>query len=126
MSDKEIKNSYEGSAKRMRGDDKTLGSKLTPGDFNDPSINTEGFKSAPVRYDLLDPSFTMEEVHRWQREHIQSDDQGKDGYPLNVILDPAMREMYQVVNKAGLSNVFDRFSQQQPTQCKYCIEGLSC
>ncbi len=44
---------------------------------------------------------------------------------MNVILDPAMREMYQVVNKSQMTNVFDRFSEQQP-RCKFCIEGLSC
>lgn len=121
-----IKNSYEGSAGRMRGDQKTFGSQLTPADFNDPAINTEGYKNNEVRFDTFDKSPSMEEVHKWQREHIQTEDQSKEGYPLNIIIDPAMREMYQVVNKADMTNVFDRFSQQQPTQCKFCIEGLSC
>lgn len=126
MSDKDIKNSYKKSAERMRGDNKTLGSQLTQEDFNDPSINTDSFESKNVSYQGFEKSPSMEEVHRWQREHISKGDQGKDGYPLNVIIDPAMREMYQVTHNADMTNVFDRFSEQQPIQCKFCVEGLSC
>jgi carbon-monoxide dehydrogenase catalytic subunit len=126
MSDKDIKNSYERSGERMRGDGKTLGSQLTPEDFNDPNINQKAFESKEVDYDNIEKSPNMEEVHKWQREHIKKDDQSKEGYPLNVILDPAMREMYQVVHNADMTNVFDRFTQQQPIQCKFCVEGLSC
>ena len=125
MSDKDIEKSFERSAERMRGDNKTFGSQLTPKDFNDTNINTEVF-GGTIDYDKIEKSPSMEKVHAWQREHIKVDDQSKEGYPLNVIIDPAMREMYQVVHDADMTNVFDRFSQQQPTQCKFCIEGLSC
>lgn len=68
----------------------------------------------------------MEEVHKWQREHIQVQDQGKEGFPLNVMVDPAMREMYQHVHAQGLTNVFDRFDQQEKIRCNFCVQGLSC
>ncbi len=126
MSDKDVEKSYERSAERMRGDNKTFAADLTAKDYNDPSLHEDIHNSVSVDYDKIDKMPDMEEVHRWQREHIQKDDQSKEGYPLNVIIDPAMREMYQVVHDAGMTNVFDRFSQQQPTQCKFCIEGLSC
>ncbi len=127
MSNENEKKSFESSAQRMEGANATIGSKLTANDYNDPEINTNYSDNKDVQYDGIEklPS-EMSEVHKWQREHISKGDQPKDGYPLNVIIDPAMREMYQVVNKAGLTNVFDRFSQQQPIQCKFCIEGLSC
>ncbi|MBS4538908.1 anaerobic carbon-monoxide dehydrogenase catalytic subunit [Clostridium sp. D2Q-11] len=126
MSDKDINKSYERSAERMRGDKKTLGSQLTNKDFNDPTIHGDIHNDMEIDYNSIEKSPSMEDVHKWQREHIKKDDQGKDGYPLNVIIDPAMREMYQAVNKAGMTNVFDRFSEQQPIQCKFCVEGLSC
>jgi len=126
LSDKDIKKSYEKSAERMQGSNSTFGSQLTSDDYNDPDINTNGFKNKEVIYDNIEKSPSMEAVHRWQREHISKGDQSKEGYPLNVIIDPAMREMYQVVHDADMTNVFDRFSQQQPIQCKFCIEGLSC
>jgi len=121
----DIFKSFERSAERMRGDNKTYAADLTKQDFNDPAMH-EHAHDAKVDYDGINKSPSMERVHQWQREHIQKEDQSKEGYPLNVILDPAMREMYQVVHNAGMTNVFDRFSQQQPTQCKFCIEGLSC
>ncbi|WP_131918127.1 anaerobic carbon-monoxide dehydrogenase catalytic subunit [Heliophilum fasciatum] len=66
-------------------------------------------------------------VHEWQREHVAGKhDQDKAGYPLNVILDPAMRVMYKSVHDQGLSNVFDRFTEQEKIRCKFCVEGLSC
>ncbi|NOH17169.1 anaerobic carbon-monoxide dehydrogenase catalytic subunit [Clostridium cochlearium] len=127
MSNENIKDSYEKSVNRMSGDNTTFGSKLKPEDFNDPDINTNAFNDKKVNYNNFEKSpASMKEVHKWQRQHINKKDQSKDGYPLNVIIDPAMREMYQIVNKAGMTNVFDRFSQQQPIQCKFCIEGLSC
>lgn len=126
LSDKDIKKSYQKSAERMEGSNTTLGSKLTSEDYNDPNINISGFKNKKVDYEKIEKSPSMEEVHKWQREHINKDDQSKEGYPLNIIIDPAMREMYQVVHDANMTNVFDRFSQQQPIQCKFCIEGLSC
>ncbi|KNF08168.1 carbon monoxide dehydrogenase CooS [Gottschalkia purinilytica] len=126
MSDKDIKKSFERSAQTMRGDNKTFGSQLTKEDFNDPSLHEDIHGKVSVEYENIEKSPSMEDMHKWQRDHIKVDDQSKEGYPLNVIIDPAMREMYQVVHNAGMTNVFDRFSQQQPIQCKFCIEGLSC
>ncbi len=126
MSDNDIKKSYEKSAGTMRGDNTTFGTKLTKEDSNDPLTHTHLHNRISVDYDNIQKSPSMEEVHKWQRQHIKKDDQTKEGYPMNVIIDPAMREMYQVVHDAGMTNVFDRFSQQQPIQCKFCIEGLSC
>jgi anaerobic carbon-monoxide dehydrogenase catalytic subunit len=126
MSDKDIKKSYEHSAERMRGDNSTFAAKLVDEHFNDPDLHTDIHNRIKIDYDRIEKSPPMEQVHQWQREHVGKGDQSKEGYPLNVIIDPAMREMYQVVHDAGMTNVFDRFSQQQPTQCKFCIEGLSC
>lgn len=126
MSEKDIKNSYEESSKRMSGSDKTLSSALALADTNDPAAHEDLHEKVKADYESITKSPSMEEVHKWQREHIKKGDQTKEGYPLNVIIDPAMREMYQVVHNSGMTNVFDRFSQQQPTQCKFCIEGLSC
>jgi anaerobic carbon-monoxide dehydrogenase catalytic subunit len=126
MSDEDIKKSYEHSAERMRGDNTTFSAKLKDEHFNDPDRHGDIHERVTVDYNGITKSPSMEEVHKWQREHVSKDDQSKDGYPLNIIIDPAMREMYQVVHNAGMTNVFDRFSQQQPTQCKFCIEGLSC
>lgn len=126
MSDKEIKESYERSAERMSGENKTLASALTMADTNDPDFHGDIHEKVKVDYTAIEKSPSMEEVHQWQREHIKKGDPSKEGFPLNVIIDPAMREMYQIVHNAGMTNVFDRFSQQQPTQCKFCIEGLSC
>lgn len=126
MSDKDIQKSFEKSAERMRGDSKTFGSQLTGEDYNDPTLHEDIHQSVKVDYEAIDKMPSMEEIHKWQREHIKKNDQSKEGYPLNVIIDPAMREMYQVVHSADMTNVFDRFSQQQPIQCKFCIEGLSC
>ncbi|GAB6179531.1 anaerobic carbon-monoxide dehydrogenase catalytic subunit [Desulfotomaculum defluvii] len=95
-------------------------------DTNDPSAHEDRNKTeVPYNYRKFEPSPKGEELHRWQREHIKKDDQSKEGYPLNVIVDPAMREMYQVVHNQGLTNVFDRFQEQQP-QCNFCAPGLSC
>lgn len=126
MSDKQIKDSFERSAGTMRGDNTTFGSKLTGEDSNDPNTHGDLHNRIQFDYDKIEKSPSMEDVHKWQREHVSKGDQSKEGYPLNVIIDPAMREMYQVVHDAGMTNVFDRFSQQQPIQCKFCIEGLSC
>ena len=126
MTDKDVKQSYERSAQRMRGDQKTFAASLTDQDYNDPNLHQDIHERVKIDYNKMDKMPNMEEVHKWQRDHIAKDDQSKEGYPLNVIIDPAMREMYQVVHDAGMTNVFDRFSQQQPTQCKFCIEGLSC
>ncbi|MDP4090310.1 MAG: anaerobic carbon-monoxide dehydrogenase catalytic subunit [Bacillota bacterium] len=126
MSDKDIKDSYQRSAERMRGDDTTFGTKLRNEHSNDPDTHQDIHNIIKVDYNVIQKSPPMEDVHKWQREHISKGDQSKEGYPMNVIIDPAMREMYQVVHDSGMTNVFDRFSQQQPIQCKFCIEGLSC
>lgn len=126
MSDKDIKESYERSAERMRGDNHTIAADIGLAHTNDPTAHEDIHDKVKIDYQNITKSPSMEDVHAWQRDHIKTDDQSKDGYPLNVIIDPAMREMYQVVHNAGMTNVFDRFSQQQPIQCKFCIEGLSC
>ena len=126
MSDKDITKSFERSAQRMRGDQKTFAASLTNEDYNDPELHHDIHERINIDYSKINKMPNMGEVHKWQREHIAKGDQAKEGYPLNVIIDPAMREMYQVVHDAGMTNVFDRFTQQQPTQCKFCIEGLSC
>lgn len=124
MTDKDIKNSFEKSAEKMSGGNPTIESQIV--DTNDPSMHKDLHSKIKIDFNGIGEKKSMEEVHKWQREHVSHGDQSKEGYPLNVIIDPAMREMYKVVNKAGLTNVFDRFSQQQPIQCKFCIEGLSC
>ena len=126
MSKENIKSTYEDSAKRMSEAQKNIGAELTPEHFNDPSLHIDLHNKIKVDYNSIEKSSSMEELHKWQREHVDKGDQTKEGYPLNVMIDPAMREMYQVVHKAGMTNVFDRFSEQQPIQCKFCIEGLSC
>lgn len=124
MSDKDVKDSYERSAKTMSGEDHTISAKVKH--TNDPNDHEDIHDTFKVDYDVIGNPISMEEVHKLQREHIKNkDDQDKAGYPLNVIIDPAMRDMYKVVHKAGMTNVFDRFSEQQP-QCKFCTEGLSC
>ena len=125
MSDKQIKDSYENSSKRMSGQDTTIASKLN--DSNDPNMHKDLHEKIKIDYKRIEKSpESMDEVHKWQRKHVEKGDQSKEGYPMNVIIDPAMREMYQVVHNASMTNVFDRFSQQQPIQCKFCVEGLSC
>jgi carbon-monoxide dehydrogenase catalytic subunit len=37
-----------------------------------------------------------------------------------------MREMYQHVHAQGLTNVFDRWGQQEKIRCNFCAQGLSC
>lgn len=124
MSDKDIKDSYERSAQRMSGGTQTIASRIH--DSNDPAMHHDLHEKIEVNYENIEKSPDMEGVHKWQREHIAKGDQSKEGFPLNIIIDPAMREMYQVVHNAGMTNVFDRFAQQQPIQCKFCMEGLSC
>lgn len=123
MSDKEIKDSFENSAQTMEGSNKTVASGIASNSSNVPGSHQD---SHQVDYSRAGEPQSMEQVHKWQREHISSGDQSKEGFPLNVIVDPAMRDMYKVVNAAGMTNVFDRFRQQQPIQCKFCMEGLSC
>lgn len=127
MSDKDIRDSYQNSADRMNGSDKPIAKGLDKsGGTNDPDQHHDLHEKIQVDYGKIEKSPSMEEVHKWQRDHIKKNDQSKEGFPLNIIIDPAMREMYQAVHDSGMTNVFDRFSQQQPIQCKFCIEGLSC
>jgi len=92
---------------------------------NDPQFHEDIHSKVEINYKNIKKSPAPGDVHKWQRDHIKVDDQSSEGYPLNVIVDPAMREMYQVVHNSTLTNVFDRFSEQQP-QCRFCVEGLSC
>ncbi len=93
---------------------------------NDPTAHRDAHQHISPWSRRIQYKLAPEDVHQWQRQHVANkDDQDKEGYPLNVIIDPAMREMYQVVHNQTLTNVFDRFTEQQP-QCKFCIEGLSC
>ncbi len=93
---------------------------------NHPDAHFDVHHNKRKYYDIEKSPATMPEVHRWQREHIKTHDQGKEGFPLNVIVDPAMREMYQQVHAQGLTNVFDRFEQQEKIRCNFCSSGLSC
>lgn len=93
---------------------------------NNPEEHKDRHSQVPKFHDIEKSPSSMEEVQRWQREHIRVHDQGKEGFPLNVIIDPAMREMYQQVHAQGLSNVFDRFEQQEKIRCNFCSQGLSC
>ncbi|WP_026478831.1 anaerobic carbon-monoxide dehydrogenase catalytic subunit [Alkaliphilus transvaalensis] len=92
---------------------------------NDPEHHHDLHDKIQINYENIKKSPHPNDVFQWQRDHIKVDDQTPQGYPMNVIVDPAMREMYQVVHNASLTNVFDRFSEQQP-QCRFCVEGLSC
>ena len=91
---------------------------------NDPTAHQDIHdKMSPTQH-IITEQIPPEKVNAWQREHVQKE-QTQEGYPLNVIIDPAMRQMYQVVHNQTLTNVFDRYVEQQP-QCRFCIEGLSC
>lgn len=93
---------------------------------NHPGAHFDVHQNSRKYYEIEKSPASMEDVHRWQRRHIQVHDQSKNGYPLNVIIDPAMREMYQHVHAQGLTNVFDRFEQQEKIRCNFCAQGLSC
>lgn len=93
---------------------------------NHPGEHFDIHHNSKKYYDIEKSPSSMEAVHKWQREHIQTHDQSKEGFPLNVIVDPAMREMYQHVHAQGLTNVFDRFEQQEKIRCNFCQQGLSC
>lgn len=103
-----------------------VNSKKTKENFptNDPTAHHDSQKKISNYQNVITEQIPPEQVHQWQRKHIKKA-QGKEGYPLNVIIDPAMRQMYQVVHDQKLTNVFDRYIEQQP-QCRFCIEGLSC
>ncbi|WP_312519493.1 anaerobic carbon-monoxide dehydrogenase catalytic subunit [Anaerospora sp.] len=108
------------------GDVESISGKGDASGTNDPNMHFDVHANAQKYYDIEKSPTSMEEIHKWQRQHIQVHDQGKDGYPLNVIIDPAMREMYQHVHEQGLTNVFDRFEQQEKIRCNFCAQGLSC
>ncbi|MDU2065514.1 MAG: anaerobic carbon-monoxide dehydrogenase catalytic subunit [Sporomusaceae bacterium] len=92
---------------------------------NSPDDHFDIHKNQRKYYEIT-PSPDPDEVFSWQREHIARGDQGQENYPLNIIIDPAMREMYQHVHAQGLTNVFDRYSQQEKIRCNFCKQGLSC
>ena len=92
---------------------------------NDPDSHFDIHANSQKFYDI-EKSPTGEDMFRWQREHIKVHDQSAEGYPLNIIIDPAMREMYQHVHAQALTNVFDRWQQQEKIRCNFCVQGLSC
>ncbi|WP_371367231.1 Carbon monoxide dehydrogenase 1 [Sporomusa rhizae] len=109
-----------------KGDVESVLNKGDASGTNNPDEHFDVHKNAKKYYDITKSPATMPEVHKWQREHIKVHDQSKEGFPLNIILDPAMREMYQHVHAQGLTNVFDRFEQQEKIRCSFCSSGLSC
>lgn len=38
----------------------------------------------------------------------------------------SVEEMVKIIRADGLTNVFDRYAQQEKMRCKFCTEGLSC
>ncbi|QDR79410.1 anaerobic carbon-monoxide dehydrogenase catalytic subunit [Sporomusa termitida] len=109
-----------------RGDVESVPNKGDASSTNNPDGHFDVHKNARKYYDIEKAPASMPAVHKWQREHIKVQDQSKDGFPLNVIIDPALREMYQHVHAQGLTNVFDRFEQQEKIRCNFCSSGLSC
>jgi carbon-monoxide dehydrogenase catalytic subunit len=108
-----------------KGDVESVPGKGDASGTNDPDAHFDVHSNVKKYYDI-EKSPSPEAMFQWQREHIKTHDQSADGYPLNVIIDPAMREMYQHVHAQGLTNVFDRFSQQDKIRCSFCVQGLSC
>ncbi|MBP2636079.1 MAG: cooS2 2 [Firmicutes bacterium] len=109
-----------------QGDVESVLNKGDASGTNNPDEHFDVHKNAKKYYEIEKAPAAMPEVHKWQREHIKVHDQSQDGFPLNVIVDPAMREMYQHVHAQGLTNVFDRFEQQEKIRCSFCSSGLSC
>ena len=64
---------------------------------NDPDRHFDVHRNRQ-KFHKITQSPPPDKVFAWQREHIRVHDQSAEGYPLNVIVDPAMREMYQHVN----------------------------
>ena len=108
-----------------KGDVESVQGKGDASGTNNPDSHFDVHTNKRKYYDI-EKSPQPEDVFRWQREHIKIKDQDKAGYPLNVIIDPAMREMYQHVHEQGLTNVFDRWAQQETIRCGFCKQGLSC
>lgn len=122
MSDKELIHSTDSVSK---GDVESVSGKGDASGTNNPAEHFDIHTNQKKYYDI-EKSPKPEDVFAWQREHIKTHDQSKEGYPLNIIIDPAMREMYQHVHAQGLTNVFDRWEQQEKIRCGYCVQGLSC
>ncbi len=38
----------------------------------------------------------------------------------------SVEEMLKKIREDGMTNVFDRYAQQEKIRCKFCLEGLSC
>ncbi len=38
----------------------------------------------------------------------------------------SVEEMIKKIREDGMTNVFDRYAQQEKIRCKFCLEGLSC
>lgn len=108
-----------------KGDVESVLGKGDASGTNNPDEHFDVHHNARKYYDI-EKSPAPDKVYQWQREHIKVQDQSKDGYPLNIIIDPAMREMYQHVHAQGLTNVFDRWEQQEKIRCSFCVQGLSC
>lgn len=108
-----------------KGDVESVPGKGDASGTNNPDDHFDVHRNSRKYYDI-EKSPNPEDVFSWQRKHIQVHDQSKEGYPLNVIIDPAMREMYQHVHAQGLTNVFDRWEQQEKIRCNFCVQGLSC
>ncbi len=53
-------------------------------------------------------------------ETILEKTQGRASYHDSV------EEMLKVIREDGMTNVFDRYVQQEKIRCKFCLEGLSC
>lgn len=108
-----------------RGDVESVAGRGDASGSNNPDAHFDVHANARKYYDIT-KSPPPDGVFAWQRAHIATHDQGADGYPLNIIIDPAMREMYQHVHAQGLTNVFDRWQQQEKIRCNFCSQGLSC
>lgn len=108
-----------------KGDVESVAGKGDASGTNNPDEHFDVHSNSRKYYDI-EKSPKPDEVFAWQRKHIKVHDQSKEGYPLNVIIDPAMREMYQHVHAQGLTNVFDRWEQQEKIRCNFCVQGLSC
>jgi carbon-monoxide dehydrogenase catalytic subunit len=126
MSNNDNEKLIKSTDETTRGDVESISGKGDASGSNDPNRHFDIHQNVKKYYDIEKSPTSMEEVHKWQRKHIQVADQSKEGFPLNVIIDPAMREMYQHVHAQGLTNVFDRFDQQEKIRCNFCVQGLSC
>jgi carbon-monoxide dehydrogenase catalytic subunit len=90
MSDNGVGTLIRSTDQTSRGDVESISGKGDASGSNDPNSHFDIHQNAKKYYDIERSSTSMEEVHKWQRKHIQGQDQGKEGFPLNVIVDPAM------------------------------------